>query len=60
VVDNVKGETGSDGTVALELIVGRNFVTLKRHGCPKQDERADVADGEGIDGFEFTLECTKK
>ena len=60
VVDNVKGATGSDGAVALELISGRNFVTLKRRGCPKQDERADVAAGEGIDGFEFTLECAKK
>jgi hypothetical protein len=60
VLENVKGETGSDGAVALEVIPGRSFVTLKRHGCPKQDERADVAVGEGIDGFEFTLECTKK
>ncbi len=60
VVDNVKGETGSDGAVALELIPGRNFVTLKRRGCPKQEERADVAAGEGIDGFMFTLECAKK
>jgi hypothetical protein len=59
-LDNVKGETGSDGAVALELIPGRNFVTLKRHGCPKQDERADVAAGAGIDGFEYTLECAKK
>ena len=60
IVDNVKGETCSDGGVALELIPGRNFVTLKRRGCPKQEERADVAAGEGIDGFEFTLECAKK
>jgi len=60
VLDNVKGETGSDGAAALEIIPGRNFVTLKRRGCPKQEERADVAAGEGIDGFEFTLECTKK
>ncbi len=60
VVDNVKGETGSDGAVALELISGRNFVTLKRRGCPKQEERADVAAGEGIDGFMYTLECAKK
>jgi hypothetical protein len=59
-VNNVKGESGSDGAVALELISGRNFVTLKRRGCPKQEERADVAAGEGIDGFEFTLECAKK
>jgi len=60
ILDNAKGETGSDGAVALEVIPGRNFVTLKRHGCPKQEERADVAVGEGIDGFEYTLECTKK
>jgi hypothetical protein len=60
VLENVKGETGSDGAVALELIPGRNFVTLKRRRCPKQEERADVAAGEGIDGFEFTLECAKK
>jgi hypothetical protein len=60
VVDNVKGETGSDGAAALELIPGRNYVTLKRRGCPKQEERADVAAGGGIDGFEFTFECAKK
>jgi hypothetical protein len=60
VLDNVKGETGNDGAVALEVIPGRNFVTLKRRGCPKQEERADVAAGEGIDAFEFTLECAKK
>jgi hypothetical protein len=60
VLENVKGETGSDGAVALEVIPGRNFVTLKRRGCPKQEERADVAGGEGIDGFEYTLECAKK
>ena len=60
VVESVKGETGSDGTVAMEVIAGRNFVTLKRHGCPPQEERADVAASEGIDGFEFTLQCAKK
>lgn len=60
VMDSVKGETGDDGATTLELIPGRSFVTLKRRGCPKQDERADVAAGEGIDGFEFTLECAKK
>jgi hypothetical protein len=59
-VDSVKGETGRDGAVALELIPGRSFVTLKRHGCPKQEERADVAAGPGIDAFQYTLECAKK
>jgi hypothetical protein len=60
VVDNVKGETGSDGVEALELIPGRSFVTLKRRGCPKQEERADVAIGWGVDGFEYTFQCAKK
>jgi len=59
-VENAKGETGTDGTVALALIPGRNFVTLKRHGCPKQDERADVAPGGGIGAFQFTFDCAKK
>jgi hypothetical protein len=60
VVDNVKGETGSDGAAALEVIPGRNYVTLKRRGCPKQEERADVAAGPGIDAFQYTFECAKK
>ena len=60
IVDNVKGETGNDGAAALELIPGRNFVTLKRHHCPKQEERADVPAGGGIEGFEFTFECAKE
>ncbi len=59
-VDNVKGETGRDGTVALALIPGRNFVTLKRKGCPKQDERADVLPGGGIGAFQFAFNCAKK
>jgi hypothetical protein len=59
-VDNVKGETGGDGTVALELIPGRNFLTLKHHGCPNQDERADVPPGGGIAAFEYTFDCAKK
>jgi hypothetical protein len=60
VLDNVKGETAEDGTVALELIPGRNFATLKRRGCPKQDHRVDVASGGGIDGFKLTLECVRR
>jgi hypothetical protein len=60
VVESIKGETGSDGAVALELIPGRNFVTLKHHGCPRQEERADVAAGWGIDGFGYKLACGKK
>ena len=60
VLDRVKGETWEDGTVALELLPGRNFATLKRRGCPKEDHRVDVGPGGGIDGFKLTLECAKK
>jgi hypothetical protein len=59
-VDNVKGQTGKDGMVALTIIPGRNFVTLKRHGCPTQDERADVVPGGGIAAFQFAFSCAKK
>jgi hypothetical protein len=60
VLDNVKGETLEDGTVALELLPGRNFATLKRRGCPKEDHRVDVASGSGIDAFKLTSECAKE
>ena len=60
ILDNVKAETNAQGLAAVELIPGRNFVTLKRRKCPKQDERADVAIGEGVDDFKFTSECSKQ
>jgi hypothetical protein len=60
VVDDVKAETDEDGDAALEVIPGRNFVTLKRRGCPNQDERADVAEGWGVAAFAFTFQCAKK
>ncbi len=60
VLDHVKGEVLEDGTLALELIPGRNYATLKRRGCPKQDERVDVEAGGGIDGFQVVLECARK
>ena len=60
VVDDVKGETDEDGNATLEVIPGRNFVTLKRHGCPNQDERVDVAEGWGVAAVAFTFECAKK
>jgi len=59
-VENVKGETGSGGFVALALIPGRNFLSLKRKGCPQQDERADVTPGGGIAAFQYTFDCAKK
>lgn len=60
IMDNVKGESGDDGTLALELIPGRNFVTVRPRACEKEEYRADVAEGDGIDGFKLELECPKK
>jgi hypothetical protein len=60
VLDDVKAVTGEDGMAAMELIPGRDFVTLKRRGCRDQQERADVAPGRGVDGFKLGFECEKK
>ncbi len=60
VSDEVRGATNADGAAMLPLIPGRNFVTLSRKGCAKQDERVDVAPGTGIDGFKMTFDCSKK
>lgn len=60
VLDNLKGQASDDGTVALELIPGRNFVTLRRRNCPKQEERVDVTGGPGIEGFKLSLDCSRK
>lgn len=57
VLDNVKGETSGDGTATLNLIPGRNYLTLRQRGCPKQEQRLDVRPGSGIDDFKLTLEC---
>ena len=58
VADDVKGETADDGTAALDLIPGRNYVTLKRRKCKNQESRVDVADGDGIDGLSLQFDCT--
>ena len=60
VLDNVKAQTGDDGAAAVLLIPGRNFVTLKRRGCPKEEQRIDVAPGDGIDDSKLILECARK
>jgi hypothetical protein len=57
VLDSVKGETTDDGTLALNLIPGRNYLTLRQRGCPKQEQRVDVRPGGGIDDFRVVLEC---
>ncbi len=60
VLDDVKAATGEDGMAVMELIPGRNFVTLKRRGCRNQQEHPDVAPGKGVDGFKLGFECEKK
>lgn len=60
VLEKVKGRTAEDGMLELELIPGRNFVTLGRSGCPKQEERVDVAPGGGMDGFKIVFLCAKR
>ncbi|MBZ5670232.1 MAG: carboxypeptidase-like regulatory domain-containing protein [Acidobacteriia bacterium] len=60
VLDDVKAATADDGMAVMELIPGRNFVALKRRGCHEQQERADVAPGEGADSFKLVFDCPKK
>lgn len=60
VLENLKGVTGSDGQAAVELIPGRNYVTLRRKGCKKQEHRMDVESGSGADGFKLAMECRAK
>lgn len=60
VTDRVRGRTNEGGSAVLQLIPGRNFVTMKMKGCKKQDERVEVAPGTGIDGFRLDLDCGKK
>ena len=57
IAENVKAETAADGSVALDLIPGRNYVTLKRRKCKSQDSRVDVAEGDGIDGLSLQMDC---
>jgi hypothetical protein len=60
VAETVKGETDANGTVVLELIPGRIYVTLKRRKCQQADNRLDVAEGDGIDGAILQMDCKAK
>ena len=59
VLETAKAVSAEDGTVALELIPGSNYITLKRRGCPKQEQRIEVAEGKGVDDFNLQLDCAK-
>ncbi|TAM80063.1 MAG: carboxypeptidase regulatory-like domain-containing protein [Acidobacteria bacterium] len=58
VVENQKAQTGDDGFAAVSLIPGTIYVTLQTAGCKKQERRADVVPGPGVDGFKFTYDCS--
>jgi hypothetical protein len=60
VLDNVKAQVDADGVAAVALIPGRNYVSVKRHGCPKEEQWIEVAPGDGIDDSKLTLECARK
>jgi hypothetical protein len=60
ILENVKGDTEEDGTATCELIPGRSFVTLKRRGCARQDNRMDVSPGPGVDAFKLGFDCGAK
>jgi hypothetical protein len=57
VVENLKVQTGDDGFAAVSLIPGTIYVTLQTAGCKKENRRADVVPGPGVDGFKFTYDC---
>ncbi|HEY6290560.1 MAG TPA: carboxypeptidase-like regulatory domain-containing protein [Terriglobia bacterium] len=58
VAETVKGSTDADGTATLNLIPGRNYLTLKRRKCKDQESRVDVAEGDGVDGLSLQFDCT--
>ncbi len=60
IIDDVKGAIDSDGTAMLELLPGRNSVSMKKRGCVEQVDRADVSPGLGADSFKLVFDCTKK
>jgi hypothetical protein len=60
VLETIKEDVSDDGTVALQLIPGRHYITLKRGGCPEEEHRFEVAPGNGIDGFIFNYNCEQK
>lgn len=52
-----RAKVSEGGLAVLDLIPGRHFLTLEHRGCPKEDQRLDVAPGEGVDGSKLVLDC---
>lgn len=59
VLDDIKTKVPDDGLAIMQLIPGSNYMTVRRHGCKKEDRRVDVAPGGGVDGSKLVLECRK-
>lgn len=57
VLETLNEDVSDDGTIALRLLPGRNYLTLKRSGCRKEEQRIDMAGGDGIDGFILHYDC---
>jgi hypothetical protein len=60
IMETLKAETNEDGLAEINLIAGSNYVTIRKRGCPNQDEMANVDAGTGIDGFVMTFSCQKQ
>jgi Carboxypeptidase regulatory-like domain len=60
IMETLKTETNDGGLAEINLIPGSNYVTIRKRGCPKQDEMANVAAGPGMDGFVMTFHCAGK
>lgn len=59
VLDRIRTKLPESGLAVVNLIPGSNYVTIVKHHCQKEDRMADVAPGDGIDGFSFTFDCKK-
>ncbi len=57
VLETLNQDAADDGTIALQLLPRRHYLTLKRPGCRKEEQRIDVAEGDGIDGFTLHYDC---
>jgi hypothetical protein len=59
IMENLRAVTDENGVAVINLLPGSNYVTIRKHHCPKLDQMANVAAGRGIDGFAMTLDCRK-
>lgn len=58
-IENLKSETNENGVAVVNLLPGSNYITITRRHCPKVDQVANIAAGEGIDGASITFNCER-